>query len=210
MSPRQVGGSLAVVMLLAAGCATVSSRDTQRGTGVAPVPSPVADPRSAVVDLTNQARMRADLDRLRTDARLMEAAQLQANQIARAQRLDHVLPKAQFPSPADRLAAARYRWRAYGENLASGHRTAAQTVAGWMRSPGHRANVLNDAFRDIGVGYALDGKGRPYYVQVFGTPRERRSRRGPSTGKTIRRSAARPRRASRGAAPPRAHSRGTV
>jgi uncharacterized protein YkwD len=40
----------------------------------------------------------------------------------------------------------------------------------WMHSSGHRGNILSGRFREIGVGVARDSAGRPYYVQVFGTP----------------------------------------
>ena len=103
--------------------------------------------------------------------RLMTAAQLQADQVASHQILEHEVPNVRYPTPADRLAAAGYVWQAYGENLASGYRSAADAMNGWMNSPGHRANILNGNFTEVGVGYATDSTGRPYYVQVFGRPR---------------------------------------
>ena len=124
---------------------------------------------SAIVDLTNVERRNGGLADVRADARLMQAAQLQADQVASSRLLEHVLPDAPYPAPADRLAAAGYAWRAYGENLASGQRSASEAVTGWMNSPGHRANILNSLFTEIGAGYAIDSADRPYYVQVFGT-----------------------------------------
>ena len=59
--------------------------------------------------------------------------------MARAGRLDHVLPDAPHPTARDRLASVGYRWTAYPENVASGARDAARTVKNWMSSPGHRA-----------------------------------------------------------------------
>lgn len=45
-----------------------------------------------------------------------------------------------------------------GENIASGHPTAAAVVRGWMNSPGHRANILNEDYAEIGVGvWSVDG-----------------------------------------------------
>ena len=40
----------------------------------------------------------------------------------------------------------------------------------WMNSPGHRANILNCGFRNIGVGLAYDSKHTPYWTQDFATP----------------------------------------
>jgi uncharacterized protein YkwD len=100
----------------------------------------------------------------------MRAAQLQADQMAKAGTIAHVLPKAPYPTAKDRLAAAGYVWQAYGENLALGQTDAVRAVDSWMHSSGHRKNLLNAEFTELGVGYATDRQGRPYYVQVFGRP----------------------------------------
>ncbi len=105
------------------------------------------------------------------NGRLMEAAQLHADQMADARRMAHVLPGAPLPRAVDRLEASRYAWSAYGDNIAYVQHTAKDTMAGWMRSKGHRANILDGTFTEIGVGYARDRGGRPYCVQVFGRPR---------------------------------------
>jgi uncharacterized protein YkwD len=67
------------------------------------------------------------------------------------------------------LRAVGYRWQTYGENIAMGQPTASAVLDSWMHSSGHRANILNSRYQEIGVGYARDSAGRPYYVQVFGT-----------------------------------------
>jgi uncharacterized protein YkwD len=54
-----------------------------------------------------------------------------------------------------------------GENVAYGNVTPAQLVAMWMRSPGHRANILNPRFNQIGIGAVRVAGGRVYGVQVF-------------------------------------------
>jgi uncharacterized protein YkwD len=125
---------------------------------------------TAVVDLTNAERTRGGVAALAASARLMQAAQLHAEQLAQAGRLDHVLPNARYPRPEDRLAAVSYRWQAYAENVAFGQRTAAEVVNGWMQSPGHRANIMNPTYTEMGAGYARDASGRSYWVQVFGKP----------------------------------------
>jgi uncharacterized protein YkwD len=126
---------------------------------------------SAIIDLTNEERAREGLRTLRVEARLSHAAQIQAEQMARSGRLDHVLGEAQYPRPEDRLATAGYPWQAYGENLAFGYADARTTVEGWMTSPGHRQNIVSTSFTEIGAGYAVDASGRPYYAQVFGRQR---------------------------------------
>ena len=108
---------------------------------------------------------------LTVNGSLTHAAQLQSDQMVRLGRMAHELPEGQYPRPEDRLAAANYRWQAYGENLAFGYPNASSVVQGWMDSPGHRANILGAAYTEIGVGLAIDGNGRPYYAQMFGRPR---------------------------------------
>jgi uncharacterized protein YkwD len=54
-----------------------------------------------------------------------------------------------------------------GENVAYGNVTPAQLVAMWMRSPGHRANILNPRYNRIGVSNIRAASGRVYGVQVF-------------------------------------------
>ena len=125
---------------------------------------------NSMADLTNIERSRAGLSRLRMEDRLMRAAQMQAEQMASLGRMDHVLSDGPYPAPKDRLAAAGYRWRAYAENIAYGQRGPEDVTESWMGSAGHRANMLNGAYTEIGTGYAIDGRGRSYYVQVFGKP----------------------------------------
>lgn len=123
-----------------------------------------------VVELTNAERSRRGRARLRTNPRLMRAAQVHAEQMARAGEPAHVRPDATYPRAADRLAAVGYRWQSYGENLALGQPTPAAAVRSWMRSRGHRRNLVSPTFTELGVGYAIDRSGRPYYVQVFANP----------------------------------------
>ena len=123
-----------------------------------------------VVDLTNVERIDHRRKPLRANARLMHAAQVHAEQMARARQLAHVLPNAAYPRAEDRLAAANYRWQTYGENVALGQSGAATAVESWMHSRGHRTNILNPDFTEMGAGYAIDREGRPYYVQVFAGP----------------------------------------
>jgi uncharacterized protein YkwD len=154
--------------LLAIGCVS----PTAPGAVPAPSLSLSAAPAvsSSVLDLTNAERSRAGLAPVRGNSRLVQAAQLQADQLVSANRLEHVLSGAPYPAPADRLAAAGYDWLAYGENIAMGHRGAVEVVSAWMQSPGHRDNILDARYTELGVGFAIDRSGRPYYAQVFGRP----------------------------------------
>jgi uncharacterized protein YkwD len=54
-----------------------------------------------------------------------------------------------------------------GENIAAGAVSADEMMAMWMRSPGHRANILNSRFTHIGVAAATTASGRTYGTQNF-------------------------------------------
>lgn len=77
-------------------------------------------------------------------------------------------------SAGDRMTAAGYAWRGWGENIAAGQATVADVVDGWMKSDGHCANLMNAAYKDIGVACVAGNASttyRTYWTQDFGTPR---------------------------------------
>jgi uncharacterized protein YkwD len=78
---------------------------------------------------------------------------------------DHTSPDGK--DPGDRITAAGYQWTTYGENIARGQQTPAAVMDSWMNSPGHRANILNCSFKEIGLG-VHEGSGGPWWTQVFG------------------------------------------
>lgn len=74
----------------------------------------------------------------------------------------------------DRVTAAGYAWRGVGENIAAGQVTVAVVVDGWMKSDGHCANLMNAAYRDIGVACVSGNANtsyRTYWTQDLGTAR---------------------------------------
>ena len=101
----------------------------------------------------------------------MQAAKLQADQMAAAGKMAHDLPGSSYPTISSRLAAVGYQMSTSGENVAVGYSSAATVVAGWMTSQGHRENILSSRFTEIGAGVATGSNGRQYYAQVFATPR---------------------------------------
>jgi uncharacterized protein YkwD len=124
-----------------------------------------------IVVRTNAERRNAGLPALARNVNLMHAAQIQADQMAAEHRLDHSLPKAAYPTLASRLQAVSYQISAAGENIGEGYRTASAAVAGWMASPGHRANILSTKFTEMGAGIATAKDGTGYTAQVFASPR---------------------------------------
>jgi len=82
--------------------------------------------------------------------------------------MQHILYGVNAPTPATRLDYAGYdNWMTYGENIAFGYSTAAAVMQAWMNSPGHRANILNPNFKEIGVGVVANAQGYLYWTQEF-------------------------------------------
>lgn len=135
-----------------------------------PAPAPVALSPSVqrIVDLTNAERIKAGLAPLAVSGPLMGAAEIHSGNMARLHVMSHTLPDADRPTLADRAAAVGYKYSWLGENIAYNYADADAVVAGWMASPGHRANILNASFSEIGVAIAYSANGEPYYTQVFG------------------------------------------
>jgi uncharacterized protein YkwD len=125
-----------------------------------------------IMDATNAARKKKNLPPLKADPLLFQAAREHSANMAKQGKMDHDLDG---KTPADRLTALGYRYRYMGENIAAGQGWApAAVVNGWMESPGHRENILKQAFQEIGIGLARGGNGTFYYAQVFGTPQKAR------------------------------------
>ena len=163
---------LGLLVLLAACAASASPTEVAADTAdAAQADKGLSGVASRIVELTNAARSKAGLSALRANAKLTEAAQLHAEQMARSSRLAHEWSGARYPKPEDRLAAAGYQWSAYAENIAMGQRNPAEAMDSWMHSSAHKANILHKTATEIGVGIARDAGGQPYYVQVFGRPR---------------------------------------
>ena len=70
----------------------------------------------------------------------------------------------------DRSEEFGYDYLAIGENLAAGQSSPAQVMANWMASEGHRENILNPQFTELGVGVRTGGEFSYYWVQEFGRP----------------------------------------
>jgi RNA polymerase sigma factor (sigma-70 family) len=123
------------------------------------------DTVAQVVALVNKERASAGCDPVTEDAQLEKAAQAHSDDMAARNFFDHVNPDG--ADPGQRITAAGYKWSTYGENIAKGQQTPEAVMDSWMNSPGHRANILNCSFKDIGVGIH-NGSGGPWWTQDFG------------------------------------------
>ena len=120
--------------------------------------------------LTNRERQKQGLAPLKLSAQLSRAAQLHGTDMAKNNYFSHTGRNGS--NLGDRAKASGYKYSRVGENLAAGRSTAEGTMKQWMNSAGHRANILNPKFTEIGFGYANTPNSRyqHYWVQVFGTP----------------------------------------
>ncbi|PWD50819.1 CAP domain-containing protein [Serinibacter arcticus] len=113
--------------------------------------------------LTNAERAAFGLPPLTVSADLNTAAQVQADHQASIGEMTHD-GNGGF---GERLGAVGYRTGA--ENVAVGQRSVAEVVQGWISSPGHHANIVNEDMTEMGFAVAFGSDGRAYYAQTFGT-----------------------------------------
>ncbi|MFE7563023.1 CAP domain-containing protein, partial [Kitasatospora sp. NPDC057500] len=155
--------------------ATATATVTARPTTTAPRRTTTGNPGGSangsfaqqVVDLVNVQRSQAGCGPLGVDARLTAAAQVHSDDMANRGFFDHASPEGKHAD--HRIEAAGYRWSTWGENIARGQKDPAAVMESWMNSPGHRANILNCSFQQIGVGVRT-GSGGPWWTQVFAAP----------------------------------------
>lgn len=127
-----------------------------------------------VLTLVNDARANSGCAPLTMNSQLVKDAQLQSEDMALNNFFSHTNPDPSRATVGLRATAAGYDWAMVAENIAAGYSSPASVMSGWMSSSGHRANILNCAYTELGVGYyyeANDGFGyRHYWTQVFGRP----------------------------------------
>ena len=123
------------------------------------------DYKAQVVAIMNQERANAGVGGISQNASLDAVAQIRAQEIA--QSFSHTRPNG--TSCFTVLDEGGIAYMTAGENIAAGYGDPASVMSGWMNSPGHRANILNGSFGQVGIGYYTDpnsGYGT-YWVQIF-------------------------------------------
>jgi uncharacterized protein YkwD len=133
-----------------------------------------------VLELVNQARVQPRkcggtsykaAQPVQLSATLSRAALMHAQDMARNSHFEH--HGTDGSTPAERVTRVGYRWRNVAENIAAGAPTAASVVDGWLKSPGHCANIMGAEYREMGIAYALNSKSQAgiYWAQTFATAR---------------------------------------
>ncbi|GGH23849.1 CAP domain-containing protein [Paenibacillus segetis] len=154
--------SLAVAPVLpSVGGGTAYAATTKQTKQLAAVYARIQKEHAAeVVQLVNEERVNAGLKPLVIHTNLSTMAKDKAIDMFKSNYFSHTSPK--YGSPFDMMDAYNITYRYAGENIAMGQKSAEEVVKAWMNSPGHKANILNENYGLIGVGY-YNG----YWVQEF-------------------------------------------
>jgi len=125
-----------------------------------------------LIALTNAERIKNNLPMLAINTDLNLAAKRKASDIFKWQKFSHDLPNKKF---SDEVKEVGYEYSITGENLAEGFADANAIIKAWMASDGHKKNILNPRYKEIGMSVKrdkLDGRDTYVVVQYFGAQLE--------------------------------------
>lgn len=132
-------------------------------------PSPFSAVSVECTALTNAHRAAAGVAPVTISLTLNAAAEGHSQYQAAALKMTH--DSANGSGPGTRMTNAGYIWRTWGENVAFGQSDCAAVIAAWMNSPGHRTNMLNPSYTNIGIGMAIGSNGAKYWTMDLAAPR---------------------------------------
>ena len=118
----------------------------------------------AIIGLINTARAGVKLAPVAWQEQLAAAAMAHSTDQAAMNRMSHT--GSDGSDAGDRLTRAGFVWRAWGENVAAGFATVQSVFAGWMASPGHKAQILGD-YAYIGLAARASSGGTVYWTLDF-------------------------------------------
>jgi uncharacterized YkwD family protein len=118
-----------------------------------------------VLRLVNEERKKQGLNELILNHTLNGVATKKAEDMRDNNYFSHQSP--QYGSPFEMLQRFGVHYSSAGENIAAGQKTAQNVMTDWMNSSGHRANILNKNYTELGVGYVEGGTYGTYWVQLF-------------------------------------------
>ena len=124
--------------------------------------STVSSYESEVIRLVNEIRQQNGLRPLAANWELSRVARYKSQDMRDRGYFSHTSPT--YGSPFQMITAFGLSYRTAGENIARGYASPQAVVDGWMNSSGHRANILNASYTQIGVGYVAKGN---YWTQLF-------------------------------------------
>jgi uncharacterized YkwD family protein/spore coat assembly protein SafA len=121
-----------------------------------------------VLRLVNIQRSNSGLQALTMNWQLARCARYKSADMANKGYFSHTSPT--YGSPFQMMESFGLKFSAAGENIAYGQSTPREVMSDWMNSPGHRSNILNPTYTQIGVGLAKSGSGVCYWTQQFMKP----------------------------------------
>lgn len=116
-----------------------------------------------IVALVNVEREKAGLAPVTLSIELGQAAMIRAKEIEIS--FSHTRPNGSYFTSVLRENGITYRLA--GENIAWGQKSPEEVMNAWMNSAGHRANILNANFKELGVAHYQNARGVNYFVQLF-------------------------------------------
>jgi uncharacterized YkwD family protein/spore coat assembly protein SafA len=121
-----------------------------------------------VLELVNVQRSKVGLQPLKANWQVSRVARYKSQDMINKGYFSHTSPT--YGSPFTMMESFGVKFSAAGENIAMGQTTPEAVMNGWMNSPGHRSNILNPTYTELGVGLAKDSSGRCYWTQMFIKP----------------------------------------
>lgn len=121
-----------------------------------------------ILKLVNQERSKAGVPALTLSEELTDIANTKAKDMADKNYFSHQSPT--YGSPFDMLKHFGVSFSYAGENIAAGQKSAQEVMQSWMNSSGHKANILNKNYTQLGVGYYEGGQYGTEWVQLFIKP----------------------------------------
>ncbi|MFQ8629827.1 MAG: CAP domain-containing protein, partial [Intestinibacter bartlettii] len=118
-----------------------------------------------VLNLVNKERKANGLKPLTLNKELSNVANIKSRDMIEKGYFDHTSPT--YGSPFDMMKKFNISYNTAGENIAMGQKTPSEVMNSWMNSSGHRANILNSTYTELGVGIQKDSSGTIYWTQMF-------------------------------------------
>ena len=142
-----------------------SDSNTNTGNENGSTSNSFSDFQEEVIRLVNVERSKRGLSELPFNTQLCNVATLKSQDMINNNYFSHTSPT--YGSPFDMIKQFNISYKTAGENIAKGQKTPQEVVNAWMNSKGHRENILNSNFTDIGVGVAISSNGILYWTQMF-------------------------------------------
>jgi uncharacterized protein YkwD len=159
--PRVVAGNSFTVNIAGMHELTASSGDAVTRTQILVIDLKAMADES--LDLVNAEREAAGLYPLERNEQLDNAAKMRVHEIA--EHFSHTRPDER--SFATAFVEAEVQVGRWGENLATGQKTARDVVDDWMESRPHREAMLSPDYSSTGISAFMDGNGKVFWVQTF-------------------------------------------